>query len=117
MNTYEMLLNFYKNNEKRIERIVLPSGYIEYRLWSLASIAHNGKIKSCGRTCKMKLFALPDESDFIDEYYLRKNKYAFVCEKSKELYTEDFDFYESITGINPTLLIGLSSEELYKIKN
>lgn len=113
MNAYETLLDFYKNNRKRIERIVLPSGYIEYRIWSLSSTSYNGKVKSCGKTCKMKLFALPDESGFVEEEYLRKNKYSFVYEKSKEFYTEDFDFYESITGVNPEPFIGLSSAEFY----
>lgn len=98
MNTYEMLLDFYKNNGKRIERIVLPSGYIEYRIWSLSSISYNGKVKSCGKTYKMKL--LHSQMSLIS---LKKN----ICEKISMLL-----FMKNRKNFTPRILIFMSLSQV-----
>jgi hypothetical protein len=100
-----------KINKRQIEKIVLDNGYIEYRIWSLSTISYDGKITSCGRKCVAKYLATPDDMGL----YFNDNMY--IKDERNEYYTEDFNFYEDLIGINPKQFIGLVDDEFYKKVN
>lgn len=97
-----------KINKRQIEKIILDNGYIEYRIWDAVTMTYDGKITSCGRKCVAKHLATPDDMDFC----FKKNMY--IKDKVDEFYTEDFNFYTDVTGINPKEIIGLSFDEFDK---
>lgn len=106
---YEVLKQKFKN--KKIDRIILEDGYIEYRIWTLASEAKYGKVVSVGRKCLTKFLVDPDDMEILD------NNSRFIKDSRAENYTIDFDFYKNITGVDPTPFIGLDSEKFYEEMN
>ena len=106
---YEFLCT--KINPDQIERIDLKDNYIEYRIWTLGSIDNDGKIVSCGKKCTAKYLATPDNLELLFD----ETKY--ITDDDNQFYTEDFDFYEKVTGVDRRPYIGLTSQEFYeKIK-
>ena len=98
MGVYNFILNNMGNplKEEQIEKIVLQDGIIEYRLWRPCSICHNGIVNSYGRNCYAKYLATADDMDVIF------NDKLFIKDDDAEFYTEDYEFYKKVTGVEPS---------------
>lgn len=98
MGVYNFILNNMGNplKEEQVEKIVLQNGIIEYRIWRPCSIAHNGVVRSYGRNCSVKYLATPDDKDVVF------NDKLFIKDDDAEFYTEDYEFYKKVTGVEPS---------------
>ena len=93
---YKFLTKYNKIQEERIEKIIVQDGFIEYRIWAPCSICTYGVVSSYGRKCTAKYIATPDDSDIIFD-----DKY-FIKDDDAEFYTEDYEFYKKVTGVEPS---------------
>ncbi len=106
MSVYEFLCK--EIEPYRIEAIKLKNNYTEYRIWSISSISTYGKVTSCGKKCTARYLATPNDSDFCFDDSL------YINDEDTEWYTEDFDFYKKVVGVDPRPYLNLPNEEFYE---